>query len=254
MTPLFRVLSLTPFLLISAACVPIVAGGAAVGGMAVAEERTLGTSVDDATIKTKIWNRYVQSDVKNLYFNVEIKVNEGRVLLTGPVQSQDAAMKAVQLAWDVEGVKEVINELQVQGASSFSNYAKDAWITTQLKTRLLAEQNIRSVNYTIETVNSVVYIMGIAQSQQEMDLVLHISSTVKGVTKVVSHARVKTDPLRNQGQTRSAAPVETYQNNSQPSQQSGGYVSEFTPQVKEDTSLYQPPAPIEVRELAPPTR
>lgn len=207
-----RLLLLLPVLLAAPACVPFVAAGAGTAGVAVAQERTLGRAVDDATIQTRIWNNYMQQGAENLYSKVGIEVTEGVVLLTGSVPTQDHVASAVQLAWDVDGVKEVINELQVTEAGGPKRLASDSWITTQAKTRLIAEKNVKSVNYTIETVNGVVYVMGIAQSQDELARVLNVVSRVKGVQKVVSHVREKNDPRRNigtTGATQAPAPVQS---------------------------------------------
>lgn len=207
-----RLVLLLPVLLAAPACVPVVAAGAGTAGVAVAQERTVGTAIDDAGIHARIWNNYMQQGTNHLYSKVGIEVNEGVVLLTGPVNTADDAARAVQLAWDVEGVREVINELQISEGGGAKRLAGDAWITTQAKTRLIAEKNVKSVNYTIETVNGVVYVMGIAQSQDEMARVLNVVSRVKGVQKVVSHVRMKDDPRRNTGSvnaTQSPAAVQS---------------------------------------------
>ncbi|MCH2547326.1 MAG: BON domain-containing protein [Alphaproteobacteria bacterium] len=193
----FAPFMLAPLVLSANACAPLAVAGAGTAGVAVAQERSVGTAVDDATIHTKIWNKYLQSGTNNIYTNVAIDVNEGVVLLTGPVESADGAARAVQLAWEVEGVREVINEIQITNRGGPAVFAQDAWITTQAKSRLIAEKNVKSVNYTIETVNSVIYLMGIAQNEDELARVLNVLSRVKGVRRVVSHARLKNDPRRN---------------------------------------------------------
>lgn len=186
-----------PLLLGTSACVPVVAAGAGTAGVAVAQERTVGTAMNDASIHAKLTDSFIKSGTNNLYSNVGIEVNEGVVLLTGAVESADSAARAVQLAWDVEGVSEVINELQISNRGGPAVFTQDAWITTQARSRLIAEKYVRSVNYTIETVNSVVYVMGIAQNENELARVLNVVSRVKGVQRVVSHARLKSDPRRD---------------------------------------------------------
>lgn len=205
-------LLLASLALIITSCAPLVVAGAGTAGVAVAQERTVGTAVDDAAIHTKIWNNYLQSGTNNIYSDVGIEVNEGVVLLTGPVATPDTAAKAVQLAWEVEGVREVINEIQITDRGGPNMFAKDTWITTQAKSRLIAEKGVKSVNYTIETVNGVIYVMGIAQNDDELARVLNVLSRVKGVKRVVSHVRAKTDPRRPQPANPNAmqpAPVES---------------------------------------------
>lgn len=195
-TPLLP-LMLIPLLLSTSACAPIAFAGAGTAGVAVAQERTVGTALDDASIHSKIMNNYIKSGTNNLYSNVGIEVNEGVVLLTGAVESAESAARAVQLAWDVYGVKEVINELQITNRGGPTVYSQDVWITAQARSRLIAEKYVRSINYTLETVNGVVYVMGIAQNDNELARVLNVVRRVKGVQRVVSHVRLKDDPRRN---------------------------------------------------------
>jgi osmotically-inducible protein OsmY len=177
-------------------CGLILFGAGTETAVVVAQERSVGSAVDDAGVLLKIKNMYAQTDYKDLLANVEIKVVEGRVLLTGNVDKPESQVDAVRLAWMVMGVKEVINEIQLNNEAGFSNYARDVWISTQIKTRLLITKGIRSVNYSIITVNQVVYVMGIAQDQTELDRVTHVASTTNYVKRVVSYVRMKDDPSR----------------------------------------------------------
>lgn len=177
-------------------CVPLVLGGATETAVVVAQERSVGNAVDDAGILLRIKNLYAKQDYKDLLANVEVKVVEGRVLLTGNVDKPDSQIEAVNLAWQVESVKEVINEIQINDQSGFMNYARDVWISTQVRSRLLFGKGIRSVNYSVITVNQVVYIMGIAQDQEELNRVTNAASATSYVKKVVSYVRLKDDPRR----------------------------------------------------------
>lgn len=178
------------------ACVPVVAGGAGTASVAVVQERTVGRAVDDVTIRALVTDKFLKSTTPGLANGVSAEVTEGVVLLTGKVPQEDSVIEAVRLTWEVTGVKEVINEIQVTDPAAGSTLVGDAWITTQVKTRLLAEKNLKSVNYNIETVAGKVYVMGIAQSQEELDKALYIVSRVKGVLEVISHVRLKDDPRR----------------------------------------------------------
>ncbi len=188
------VLSLVPVL---SGCLAAAGAGAGATGYSVTQERSAGDTIDDITIRTKINSLYIQKDVNDLYSGVSIEVNEGRVLLTGNVQKPESKVEAVRLAWQPQGVKEVINEIEVRDKTSIKNDTKDAWITAQVKAKLLLERNVRSINYNVETVNAVVYLIGIAQDENELDVATVVASKVKGVQKVVSHVRLKEDPLRN---------------------------------------------------------
>jgi osmotically-inducible protein OsmY len=178
-------------------CVPAIIGGGTEGAVIAAQERSPGNAVDDVGILLGIKNLYAQNDFKDLLANVEIKVVEGRVLLTGNVDKPDSQIQAVNLAWQVGSVREVMNEVQVNDQAGFANYARDVWISTQVKSRLLFTKAIRSVNYSVITVNQVVYIMGIAQNQEELDKATYAASVISYVQRVVSYVRLKDDPRRN---------------------------------------------------------
>lgn len=178
-------------------CAATIIGVGGEAAVVAAQERTVGSAVDDAGILLKIKNHYVQRDTEDLTMNVEVKVVEGRVLLTGNVDRAETQIEAVRLAWQVDNVREVINEIQLSDKAGFLNYAQDVWISAQIRSRLLFEKYIRSINYSVITVNQVVYIMGIAQNQEELNRVTYVASTTQYVTKVVSYVQLKDDPRRN---------------------------------------------------------
>lgn len=182
--------------LVISACVPVLVAGGSETAAVVAQERSVGNAVDDAGILIKIKAAFADKDYKDLLANVEIKVVEGQVLLTGNVDKPESQVEAVRLAWTVKGVKEVINEIQINDKSGFWNYTRDVWISTQIRARLIATKGVRSINYSVITVNQTVYIMGIAQDQSELDKVTYVCSTTNYVQHVVSYARLKDDPRR----------------------------------------------------------
>lgn len=194
--PLLPLLFVSMLGLFVSGCVPLIIGAGAQGASLAAQERSTGDAVDDAGILLKIKNQYAQADYKDLLANVEIKVSEARVLLTGNVDKAESQIEAVRLAWQVNGVKEVVNEVQINNKAGFTNYARDLWISTQVKTRLLFAKDIRSVNYSIITVNQVVYMTGIAQDQDELDRATYVASTTNYVQRVTSYVRLKSDPRR----------------------------------------------------------
>lgn len=185
-------------LLLLCACKPALFGGLASGGVAAAQERSVGEAVDDAGIYAEMQHEFIQKDINKLLLNVNVNVHEGRVLLTGDVEEEKTAMDAVRLAWGVKGVREIINEIQVLPDPGFMPAANDHWINAQLDTKLLVTKGIKSINYSTRVVNGVVYLLGIAQSQEELDRALRVASTIKGVKQVISHVRLKDDPSRLQ--------------------------------------------------------
>jgi osmotically-inducible protein OsmY len=89
----------------------------------------------------------------------------------------------------------VLNEIQVTDQGGLVNFARDTWVTTQLRSKLLLDKNVRAINFNVETVNGVVYLIGIAQDQAELERVTNHARTITNVVKVVSHARLKDDPV-----------------------------------------------------------
>lgn len=179
-------------------CIPLlVAGGAGTGATVASQERSAGGAVDDLDVRLAINDQFLRGgDVGDLYRNVTIKVTEGRVMLTGDVDKPESKIKATELTWKVNGVKEVMNEIQVNDKTGVVDYAKDSWTANQVRTRLILEKDVRSVNYNVEVVNGTVYLLGIAQNQAELDKVTYLASTTKGVTQVISHVVLKDDSRR----------------------------------------------------------
>jgi osmotically-inducible protein OsmY len=171
-------------------CAAAVGGGAAVGVAAV-QERGIKTRVSDLKIETMILKEFLVTEIKSLAV-IDVEVYEGRVLLTGT--KTKLADQAVALSWKADGVKEVINEIQLSKSSTVANYAKDTWITTQLTTKLTLDEDVLSINYAIETVNGTVYLIGIAQDKKELGRVIAHAGNVQYVRNVVNHVRIKDPP------------------------------------------------------------
>ena len=172
------------------ACAQVLTGTAAKVITVTKEDRTIGEFVDDALIKTIIKNTYFDQS-GNLFFNVDVEVSQGRVLLTGTVDNMDLKIEATRIAWGVEDVKTVINELQISNTDNIFNFADDLVISTKVSGRLILEEEVNSLNYNIETVNKVVYIIGIANNDDEQKKVIDIASDVYGVEGVIDYITIK---------------------------------------------------------------
>src|SRR5690606_1814354 len=120
-----------------------------------------GVAVSDTAIKAKINDAWLRYNIET-FSKLSTTVNQGRVLLTGVVQNPEARVEAVRLVWQVEGVKQVINEIRVADSEGLPGFVKDNWITTRLRTAITFEKNVQSLNYSIDTVQGVVYLMGVA--------------------------------------------------------------------------------------------
>ena len=176
-------------------CSELIVGTAATTGVAIAEERSVGDAVDDLTIRAELNHLFFQEDVE-LYQNVSFSVFESRVLLKGSVPKPEDRINALRVAWQAAGVREVINELQVADEGGILDYARDTWISAQLKGRLLVDGDVLSINYSIETVNGTVYLLGIAQDEAELARVIEHARGIEDVKRVVSHVVLKDDPRR----------------------------------------------------------
>lgn len=180
-------------------CAATVIGAGATAGVAAAEERGLGGAVDDTKIRVEINRLWFERDV-DMFRQATLNISEGRVMLTGVVTTEQARADAVRLAWQATGVKEVLNEIKVLPAGESGwDQAGDLWIQQKLKARLLTDGDVKNINYIVDVTDSVVYLLGIAQSSAELDRVIAHARDVSGVKRVISHVRLKNDPRRNGG-------------------------------------------------------
>lgn len=171
------------------------AGAGAVGVTAAQSEKGFRRSVADTEIRITINDLWFKADAE-MYRRVNLQVQEGRVLLSGNMRTPEQRVEAVRLAWLAPGVREVINEIEVTDKSGLTDTARDTWLSTQLKSTLLLDKEIASINYSIETVNQVIYLMGVAQSQAELDRVIGHAKDLSYVRRVVSYVLLKDDPAR----------------------------------------------------------
>ena len=171
-------------------------------GMALAKNRTVGDTIDDVTIATKIKKAFLTEGFTSLYAKINTEVMQGRVLYTGSVETEEDMMQAVEIAWRQQGVKEVVNELTIEDyRSKMPQYLKDSYITTLVKTKIIANRNIRAVNYTIVTHRNTVYLFGVARSEEELQTAADLAAQVSGVEKVVSHIRISNSDIREMSQS-----------------------------------------------------
>ena len=159
------------------------------------EERRVGDAFEDLSLQAELNHLFFQDDL-DLYNDVSISVVEGRVLLKGSVPTEEDRDRASRVARQAAGAREVINEMQVSAGGGILDYARDRWISLKLDARLLFDLDVMSVNYDIETVNGTVYILGIAQDEEELETVKAHARSVDGVKHVVSHVVMKDDPRR----------------------------------------------------------
>lgn len=194
------ILTLLSSSLLISGCGPVgmATGAGAVVGMTATKEGGLKAGVSDLSIKAQINDLWFKHDT-TMFSKLSMTVDQGRVLLTGVVQNPEHRVEAVRLAWQPKGVKQVINEIRVGESSGFKTFARDEWISAELRTRLIANKGVQSANYSIEVVQGTVYLMGVAQYQPELDRVIRIASAVKGVKEVVSYVKLAGEPISSTG-------------------------------------------------------
>ncbi|MBA4274409.1 MAG: phospholipid-binding domain-containing protein [Alphaproteobacteria bacterium] len=197
-----RTLLLFALPLLLSGCVTAVTTGVVESGKAIADERSFGAQVDDATIYSAINRYFLETDANDLVANVTVNVRRGRVMLTGNVDKDTTPRLATEQAWRAQGVQEVINEIKVTPGAKFWNNANDALIKKNLESRLLVTKDVWVVNYSIDIVGGTAYLLGHCENQGELDRVLSVARTTRGVKQVVSYLKLRTDST--------AAPASAY--------------------------------------------
>lgn len=188
----FLLLSLVMLSLSACSTAGFLTGAAAVTGISAAQEGGLKGAFSDTKIELMINEAWFQYNV-DAFRKLQTTVKQGRVLITGVVQDPDHRVEAVRLAWRVPGVTQVINEIQVAESAGIKGFVKDTWITSRLRTSLTFDRAVQSINYNIDTVKSVVYLMGVAQDQAELNHVIEKARVVPGVQQVVSYVTLPGD-------------------------------------------------------------
>ena len=191
-----RELLLPPLIIITvtillSSCSPVgLAVGAGASLMTASQtEKGLKVSAKDLRIKTEINHNLFQKD-HELFGAVKVSVDNGKVLITGSVPSPQDRIEISKLSWKVGNVREVINEVQVTNKASFTNRAKDLLINKSLQTQLLLDQSINFINFSVDTVNGVVYIFGIARDQAEINRIIKHARNINYVENIVNYMSV----------------------------------------------------------------
>lgn len=186
-------LYLVPMALLLSSCVPLLVAGSSVATVTTAaKDKGVSGSIGDTQISTNIKTKLYKKD-QEIHRHVGVNVQNGEVLLTGSLATQTLLDEVEQIVWSVPGVTKVMNEMGVKDDDSLGlgEATSDGWITTQIKTSLTFTADVKSINYSIKTVSGVVYIMGTAQSQVELDKVMETARKTRGVIKVMSYVKVR---------------------------------------------------------------
>ena len=178
--------------LLFSGCAPAVIGVGTAAVAASSTEKGLSTSVSDGVIFTKIQDNFLQTDA-SLPTMVDVTVNDGAVLLTGKVKTPEEKVLATKLTWEIRGVREVVNELQVTDKSSIKDIAKDLAASAQLRGKLIADGSVSSLNFSIDVVNGTVYLSGVAADAEEMNRVVGHARELRFVQQVVNYITLRSD-------------------------------------------------------------
>ena len=178
-------------------CAGTLIGGAASVGLASVQERSIKDAAIDLKLEIQIQSNLFNASPEKLFPNVGVSVLEQRVLLVGNVESQKLRDLASTIAWEVSPkIKDVLNELTIGEKLSFVSEAKDARISLSLSALLIGDPKISDINFSHSVSKQVIFLIGIAEDNEELDQVIHHARTVKGAKKVISHIILKNDKKR----------------------------------------------------------
>jgi len=183
--------------LILSGCVGVSSTGIFGTGVSVAfDPRTVGTQVDDSIMQKNLAGRIILMDKKYL-LSVKTKVLDGRIFLTGKVDNPEEKLKLTKLAWETSGVRSVRNDIKIKEEFNFQQSAKDILITSQLRSAMIFNKEIKATNYQIDTYKKKIYIYGIALTSDEKDLVVKEAEEILDVEDVIASI-ILVDDLRIQ--------------------------------------------------------
>ena len=183
--------------LVLSGCVGVASKGIFGTGVSVAlDPRTLGTQVDDSIMQKNLSARVILMDKKYL-LSVKTKVLDGRIFLTGKVDNPEEKLKLTKLAWETSGVRSVRNDIKIKEEFNFQQSAKDILITSQLRSAMIFNKNIKATNYQIDTYKKKIYVYGIALTSDERDLVVKEAEEILDVEDVIASI-ILVDDLRIQ--------------------------------------------------------
>ena len=167
-------------------CVGYSSTGVLGTGVSIAmDPRTIGTQIDDSLMQKNLRAKLILMD-KGYLLNVKTKVLDGRIFITGKVNTVEEKLKITKLGWEIKGARSVKNDIKIKEEFNFKQTAKDVLITSQLRTALITNKKIKSANYDIDTYKKIVYIYGISQNESERAEVINEAKQVLDVEDVVT--------------------------------------------------------------------
>jgi osmotically-inducible protein OsmY len=172
--------------IILSGCVGVSSQGIFGTGVSIAlDPRTVGTQIDDSIMNKNLTGKMVIKDKKYL-LSVKSKVLDGRIFLTGKVDNPEEKLQLTKLAWEIKGARSVRNDIKIKEEFNFQRSAKDILITSQLRTAIIFNKNIKATNYQIDTYKKKIYVYGIALTSDEKDLVISEAKEISDVEDVIA--------------------------------------------------------------------
>jgi len=182
----FKFLAIILLGIILSSCAGVSSKGVFGTGVSIAfDPRTLGTQMDDSIMQKNLAARILIKDKKYL-LSVKSKVLDGRIFLTGKVDSPEEKLLLTKLAWEIKGARSVRNDIKIKEEFNFKRSAKDILITSQLRTAIILNKNIKASNYEIDTYKKKVYVYGIALTSEEKDLIISEAKEILDVEDVIA--------------------------------------------------------------------
>tara|TARA_B110000438_G_scaffold270461_1_gene287594 strand:+ start:1178 stop:1774 length:597 start_codon:yes stop_codon:yes gene_type:complete len=177
-------------------CVGSSTSGVFGSGVSIAlDPRTLGTQIDDSIMQKNLQARLILYE-KKYFIKISVKVLDGRIFLAGKVEAPEEKLKITKMAWETKGVRSVKNNITVKQKFSFKNTATDILITSQLRTALILNKNVKSANFNIDTVNRKTYIFGIAHNENEKKEIIQEAKQIVDLKELVSSILMTSDLSR----------------------------------------------------------
>ena len=171
---------------------PVIGGVSAIAFSSSAQEKGLGTSINDKVIYVKLRNSIYDWD-PSVAENVSLSVDNGSVLVTGKLKNINTKMKLTKIIWEINGVKEVNNKVQISETNNIKNIAKDLASLGEIKARIMASKEINSLNFSIDVVNNIAYISGIASTEEEISIVKQIAQESRFIKEVQNFVKLNKD-------------------------------------------------------------
>ena len=178
------------------ACVGSSTGGVFGTGVSVAlDPRTLGTQIDDSIMQKNLQARLALTEKKYL-IQLSVKVLDGRIFLGGKVEEPEEKLKITKMAWETNGVRSVKNNISIKPKFSFKNTVVDVLITSQLRTALILNKNVKAANFNIDTVNKKTYVFGIAHTEEEKKEIIQEAKQIVDLEELVTSILMVSDLSR----------------------------------------------------------